>query len=66
MADILVADDDPILMEILKMHQKGAGRSVSVARNGEEALSRAREDRPDLIVLDSIMPIVARADVLAE
>lgn len=66
MADILVADDDPILVEILKFRLEGAGHSVSVATNGEEALAAARENRPHLIVLDSMMPVLSGPEVLAE
>lgn len=66
MAEILIADDDPILVEILTFRLEGAGHSVRVARDGEEALAATREDRPDLIVLDSMMPIIAGPEVLAE
>lgn len=66
MADILVADDDPILVEILKFRLEGAGHSVSVAINGEEALAAVRENRPHLIVLDSMMPVLSGPEVLAE
>ncbi|GGD83003.1 response regulator transcription factor [Croceicoccus mobilis] len=66
MANIIIADDDPILVEILKFRLEGAGHCVLVARDGEEALAKARAERPDLIVLDSMMPIVAGPEVLAE
>lgn len=66
MADILVADDDPILVEILKFRLEGAGHSVSIATNGEEALAAARENRPHLIVLDSMMPVLSGPEVLSE
>lgn len=66
MAEILIADDDPILVEILTFRLEGAGHSITVARNGEEALTATRETRPDLIVLDSMMPILAGPEVLAE
>lgn len=65
MADILIADDDPILVEILKFRLEGAGHSVVVARDGGLALEAARENRPDLIVLDSMMPIMSGPAVLA-
>ena len=66
MAEILVADDDPILVEILKFRLEGAGHSVTVASNGEEALAAVRENRPNLIVLDSMMPVLSGPEVLAE
>lgn len=66
MAEILIADDDPILVEILTFRLEGAGHSITIARNGEEALTATRETRPDLIVLDSMMPILAGPEVLAE
>ncbi|MFB0613747.1 response regulator transcription factor [Aurantiacibacter poecillastricola] len=66
MADILIADDDPILVEILRFRLEGAGHCVTVARDGEEALERVRDDQPDLVVLDSMMPVIAGPEVLAE
>ena len=66
MAEILVADDDPILVEILKYRLEVAGHSVTVVSNGEDALSEARENRPHLIVLDSTMPVLSGPKVLAE
>lgn len=65
MAKILVADDDPILVEILKFRLEGAGHLVMVAKDGGLALELARESRPDLIVLDSMMPIMSGPAVLA-
>ena len=66
MADILIADDDPVLVEILKFRLEGAGHSVRVASDGEETLTEARENPPELIVLDSMMPVISGPDVLAE
>ena len=66
MAEILIADDDPILVEILRFRLEGAGHSVRVARDGEQALSEARADPPEIIVLDSMMPIMGGPEVLAE
>lgn len=66
MAKILIADDDPILVEILKFRLEGAGHTVDVARDGEEALEAIRDVRPDLVVLDSMMPVVTGPEVLAK
>lgn len=66
MARILIADDDPILVEILKFRLEGAGHSVAVSRDGEQALAEVRAERPDLVVLDSMMPIISGPDVMAE
>ena len=66
MAKILIADDDPILVEILRFRLEGAGYNVEVARDGEEALEAIRDLRPDLVVLDSMMPVVTGPEVLAK
>ncbi|MAQ30677.1 MAG: response regulator [Erythrobacter sp.] len=66
MAEILIADDDPILVEILKFRLEGAGHSVSVAKDGEEALAMVKSGAPQLIVLDSMMPILSGPEVLAQ
>lgn len=66
MAEILIADDDPILVEILKFRLEGAGHSVTVASDGEQALEAVRAAPPALVVLDSMMPIISGPDVLAE
>lgn len=65
MARILIADDDPILCEILKFRLESAGHIVQVARDGEQALEMVRGDRPELVVLDSMMPIISGPDVMA-
>lgn len=65
MAKILVADDDVILTEMLRFRLEGARHQVIVAADGMEALTKAGEDLPDLIILDSMMPIVAGPEVLA-
>jgi DNA-binding response OmpR family regulator len=58
MQKILVVDDDPDLLELLKMSLEGAGFSVITAMNGLEALESARSARPppDLILLDLVLP----------
>ncbi len=62
---ILVVDDDPNIRELLTQELSEAGYQVRVAGNGREALSQVRAERPDLIVLDVMMPEMNGFDVAA-
>lgn len=53
---ILIADDEPDILEILSFNLKAEGYDVSLAKNGNEALDKARLINPDLIILDVMMP----------
>ena len=53
---ILVVDDDPDIARFVEVNLRSAGYEVSVAGDGEEALERATELRPDLVLLDVMMP----------
>ncbi len=53
---ILIADDDPALRRLIRLWLEGAGFEVEEAENGREALSKARESKPDLVVTDLVMP----------
>ncbi len=53
---MLIADDEPDILEILKYNLTGEGYEVITAKNGDEALDKARRNLPDLIVLDVMMP----------
>ena len=55
---ILVAEDEPNILISLEFLLKTAGHDVSLARDGEEALRKLHETRPDLIVLDIMLPLV--------
>ena len=66
LAKILIADDDVILTEMLCFRLEAARHEVLTAADGEEALTKANEELPDLIVLDSMMPIVSGPDVLVK
>ena len=55
-APILVVDDDPDILDMLREALEGAGHRVLTARDGLEALERLRTDRPSLIFLDMRMP----------
>ena len=49
---VLIADDEPDILEILKYNLEKEGYQVHTAKNGDEALERARQLHPDMIVLD--------------
>jgi molybdopterin adenylyltransferase len=53
---ILIADDDDDILEAIKINLEVEGYEVFLARDGEEALEQARRVRPDLILLDIVMP----------
>ena len=53
---ILVADDDPVILRLLQVNFNLEGYEVHTATRGEEALDKAREHLPDIILLDVMMP----------
>lgn len=53
---VLIADDEPDILEILKYNLANEGYEVVTAKDGDEALEKARRTKPDLIVLDVMMP----------
>jgi two-component system phosphate regulon response regulator PhoB len=63
---ILVVDDEPDITALVAYHLAKGGYRVSTAASGDEALRTAAEERPDLIVLDLMLPGVSGLDVLAE
>ena len=56
MGEILLADDDPIARRGYRALLEGEGHSVRVARDGEDAVAKFAERRPDLVLLDVMMP----------
>ncbi len=65
-AHILVVDDEPDITALVAYHLARAGYRVSTAASGAEALSAALELRPDLIVLDLMLPGISGYEVLKE
>jgi CheY-like chemotaxis protein len=55
---VLVVDDDPLVVKILRDPLERAGYDVNVASHGLEALKKVKEKRPDLIILDILMPLL--------
>ena len=56
MAEILVVDDERVLRDGIKAVLSGEGFEVRMARDGDEALKKIAEKRPDLVLLDVMMP----------
>ncbi|MFN7108044.1 MAG: PleD family two-component system response regulator [Brevundimonas sp.] len=63
-ARVLIADDDPLLRDLLTHKLTAAGYVVLVAEDGRQALDQCHQQRPDLVVLDGMMPIVDGFEVL--
>jgi two-component system, OmpR family, alkaline phosphatase synthesis response regulator PhoP len=53
---ILIADDEPDILEILQYNLHAEGFEVITAKNGNEAIDKAKRVQPDLIILDIMMP----------
>ena len=60
---ILLVDDDPSILEVAGFAVARAGFRTITARDGKEALALARSERPDLMVLDIVMPELDGVDV---
>ena len=63
---VLVVDDEPDITGLVAYHLAKAGYRVSTAASGAEALRAARDQRPDLVVLDLMLPGLSGYDVLAD
>ena len=61
---ILLVDDDASFLEILSLKLSSEGFRIETAHDGKEGLARARELKPDLIILDMKMPNMDGGDVL--
>lgn len=61
---ILVVDDEPDITALVAYHLAKAGYRVSTAANGTDALKTATEQRPDVVVLDLMLPGLSGLDVL--
>ena len=55
---ILLIDDDPDFVEAVKVIVENGGYDVKVAYDGKEGLEAVEEEKPDLIVLDVMMPVM--------
>ena len=53
---VLVVDDDPDMVSVIRMSLEKASYEVMDAGNGKEGIEKAKKERPDLIVMDLMMP----------
>ena len=53
---ILIVDDEPIIVRLVESRLKASGYDVISASDGQEALNTARAEKPDLIILDIMLP----------
>jgi DNA-binding response OmpR family regulator len=60
---ILVVDDEPDALELVSFNLRASGYTVATAADGDEALKKAREGQPDLIILDLMLPEVDGLEV---
>ncbi|WP_224370762.1 response regulator [Hyalangium versicolor] len=63
MSHVLIVDDERDLAELIDFNLKSAGFSTRVAATGEAALNAAREQRPDLVLLDLMLPDMPGTEV---
>ncbi len=63
MSKILVVDDEPELVKAIEVRLRASGYQVEVAYDGEEGVKKAREFKPDLIILDIVMPKMSGYEV---
>ncbi|MBI4713864.1 response regulator [Candidatus Uhrbacteria bacterium] len=63
---LLIIDDDEFLLDIYKHKLTKEGFEVDIAKNSEEAFALIKKSKPDLIILDLIMPGMSGFDVLEE
>ncbi len=55
---VLVVDDDPKILELVRVYLQRAGYTVLTAADGEDALRKVEAHRPNLMVLDVMLPNV--------
>ncbi|MBI3948332.1 MAG: response regulator [Armatimonadetes bacterium] len=66
MPKILVADDQPAILRLVEVILKNEGWEVITAADGREALEKALAEKPDLVLLDIMMPIMDGIEALRQ
>ena len=63
MARILIVEDERDLHEVLEYNLRQAGHDVLVATNGRDGLRHARETKPELVLLDLMLPDLSGTEI---
>jgi len=66
MKTILLIEDDPFLVDIYSDKFKNAGFAVEIAEDGEATLNKIREKKPDLVILDLVLPHIDGWEILRQ
>lgn len=61
--NVLIVEDEPPLVELLSYNLEKEGFRISIARDGDEALLAVEERRPDLVLLDWMLPYVSGIEI---
>ena len=61
---VLIVEDEKAIAMLLRQIVRGIGADVEVAYDGAEGLAKIRESRPDLLLLDLIMPVMSGEELL--
>jgi len=64
MKSILLVEDDPFLIDIYRKKLEDTGFKVKVAETGEKALRSAQNEKPDLLILDIVLPQLEGWEIL--
>ncbi|HEX2274964.1 MAG TPA: response regulator [Acidimicrobiales bacterium] len=63
---VLVVDDDPVILELLRINFEIEGYEVLAATDGEQGLAKAREEEPDVVLCDIMMPRLDGIEVVTQ
>lgn len=63
---VLIVDDEAAIARLVALIVREMGFEVDTAANGAEALQKISQDRPDLLILDLIMPVMTGEEVIQE
>jgi CheY-like chemotaxis protein len=66
MKKILLIEDEELIIKLLSKKLDAAGYDVALAMNGQEGIEKMRQNIPDLVLLDIVMPRMGGFEVMAE